>query len=227
MRYLLIALCVAVSFAFSRPYVGARESINRARRALAAVVVGAWAALGPCSVAAEPYAALGFGHTTLRAATTGKQSDAALTTISAGYRFGRVFGVEASYLTSSGGDHDADLAAGTVRSTSSDWETDGIGAFATAAVPVGHVSIIARAGAYRLDGRVTSTEIVTTAANGVTQTQTFVKTDAWNGWTPAYSLGVAYAFTPKVSVRALGEHIDGRDGLARGRTLSIGLAYTF
>jgi hypothetical protein len=160
---------------------------------------------------AQPYVALDLGQASLVADEVGKQKTGSLSRIGAGYRFG-AFGLELVHL-------DADGGGGSSDSTFSDWEADGLGAFASARVPVGPVALSARAGAYRLDGRV---EVSETLGN----VRTVTVPSAWSAWMPAVALGVDYS-VEHVSLRVIAEHIAGRAGLDRMRTISLGVAYHF
>jgi hypothetical protein len=182
--------------------------------------------LASASALAQPYVHIGFGTASLVAESpAGKQSSGSMSALGAGYRFGRVFALELTHLDASGSSGSSeDLGGGTRRSTGSTWDTDGIGVFGVAQMPVGPVSILARAGAHRLEGSVNGE---TTISVGTTHTTTFAPPVSWSAWMPAFALGADFAFSPNISLRAIAEHIDGKDGLARMRTFSASLVYTF
>lgn len=120
-----------------------------------------------------------------------------------GYQFNPVWGAEVSY---------AQYGHAGLGQDRGNWKMNGVHFSGTAACPLSNsLALTAKLGVSRLN-------FETTAALGSSFAKTNIK--------PAFGLGVRYAFTKKIAVRAqyesLGEVGDARTGTARIKLISLG-----
>jgi opacity protein-like surface antigen len=166
----------------------------------------------PGATFSQPFLALDLGRASATVADV-KQDAGGMAGIAAGYRFGRL-SVELAYGDMSGG--------GVSGSTVRDWETSRLSAAVYVSLPVTPaLSVLGGVGANRLDGDLRAY----TVGGGV-------RTDAplvtWSGWRGSIGVGVEYAFSDDVAVRAMFDYLPaGPDELDKLRTLSIGVARYF
>lgn len=167
---------------------------------------------------AQPYAVLDISTDSDMTVVGRPTMNGSSVTIGAGYRLNQYLSAELSYFDGDGRS-DPIRAAGV--ETIHFWKSTGLGISALGTMPAGAFSLLGQVGAYKLqsDFRTLVTDL--TAGSTVSDTAT-----GTSGWVSDVSIGLQFAFSKSVALRAMLAQREGGD-IQRLRSITIGVSASF